>query len=78
MFCLLSRNGRLEEAQLLVKKMPQKPDIAIWGALLGGCRIRGDLKLAERIIERATKLESKESGVHVLLSNIHASVRPVA
>ncbi|XVF50809.1 hypothetical protein PTKIN_Ptkin04bG0133200 [Pterospermum kingtungense] len=71
---LLSRNGRLEEAQLLVKEMPYKPDIAIWGALLGGCRVKGDLKLAKRVIERATELESKESGVHVLLSNIHASV----
>ncbi|XWS48437.1 hypothetical protein CRYUN_Cryun13aG0076700 [Craigia yunnanensis] len=71
---LLSRNGRLEEAQLLVKEMPYKPDIAIWGALLLGCRVRGDLKLAEKVIERATELESKESGVHVLLSNIHASV----
>ncbi|XVE58553.1 hypothetical protein DITRI_Ditri04bG0178600 [Diplodiscus trichospermus] len=71
---LLSRNGRLEESQLVVKEMPYKPDIAIWGALLGGCRVRGDLKLAERVIERATELESKEAGVHVLLSNIHASV----
>ncbi|XWS61149.1 hypothetical protein CRYUN_Cryun07bG0100600 [Craigia yunnanensis] len=64
---LLSRNGRLEEAQLLVKEMPYKPDIAIWGALLGGCRVRGDLKLAEWVIERANELESKESGVHVLV-----------
>ncbi|XP_021293186.1 pentatricopeptide repeat-containing protein At3g29230-like [Herrania umbratica] len=71
---LLSRNGQLEEAQLLVKDMPYKPDIAIWGALLGGCRVRSDLKLAEKVIERATKLDSKESGVHVLSSNIHASV----
>lgn len=71
---LLCRNGRLEEAQLLVKEMPYKPDIAIWGALLGGCMVRGDLKTAKRVTERATELESNESGVHVLLSNIHASV----
>ncbi|GLT74783.1 hypothetical protein SLA2020_465590 [Shorea laevis] len=71
---LLSRNGWLEEAQLLVRDMPYKPDIAIWGALLGGCRERGDLKLAEKVVERATKLEANEPGIHVLLSNIHASV----
>ncbi|KAF2320353.1 hypothetical protein GH714_027244 [Hevea brasiliensis] len=32
---LLSRNGQLEEAMLLVNNMPFEPDIAIWGALLG-------------------------------------------
>ncbi|XP_062000322.1 pentatricopeptide repeat-containing protein At3g29230-like [Rosa rugosa] len=71
---LLSRNGQLEEAVRLVKEMPYKPDIAIWGALLGGCRDRSHLKLAEEVIEKATELEANESGVYVLLSNMHASV----
>lgn len=71
---LLSRYGELEEAQILVESMPFKPDIAIWGALLGGCRIRNDLKLAEEVIEKASDMDANESGVHVLLSNIHASV----
>ncbi|KDP22290.1 hypothetical protein JCGZ_26121 [Jatropha curcas] len=71
---LLSRNGQLEEAWLLVNNMPFKPDIAIWGALLGGCRMRNELKLAEKVIQRAIELEANESGVYVLLSNIYASV----
>ncbi|KAL6127732.1 hypothetical protein ACLB2K_071095 [Fragaria x ananassa] len=71
---LLSRNGQLEEAVRLVREMPYKPDIAIWGALLGGCRERSHLKLAEEVIEKATELEANESGVYVLLSNMHASV----
>ncbi|KAJ9139896.1 hypothetical protein P3X46_030588 [Hevea brasiliensis] len=71
---LLSRNGQLEEAMLLVNNMPFEPDIAIWGALLGGCSTRNDLKLAEEVAERATDLEAEESGVYVLLSNIYASV----
>nr|XP_011470378.1 PREDICTED: pentatricopeptide repeat-containing protein At3g29230-like [Fragaria vesca subsp. vesca] len=71
---LLSRNGQLEEAVRLVREMPYKPDIATWGSLLGGCRERGHLKLAEEVIEKATELEANESGVYVLLSNMHASV----
>ncbi|KAA8533738.1 hypothetical protein F0562_031255 [Nyssa sinensis] len=64
----------LEEAHVVVKEMPFEPDIAIWGALLGGCRVRSDLKLAEGAMERAGKLKANESGVYVLLSNIYASV----
>jgi len=70
---MLCRNGQLEEAMLLVEDMPFKPDVAIWGTLLGGCRVTGDLKLAEKVVEKATEMETNESGVYVLLSNIHAS-----
>ncbi|KAB5532453.1 hypothetical protein DKX38_019123 [Salix brachista] len=70
---MLCRNGQLEEAMLLVEDMPFKPDVAIWGALLGGCRVTGDSKLAEKVVEKATELETNDSGAYVLLSNIHAS-----
>lgn len=71
---LLSRNGQLEEAFDVVKKMPYEPDIAIWGALLGGCRVRSNFKLAGELMDRATKLQANEPGVHVMLSNMYASV----
>ncbi|XP_042504249.1 pentatricopeptide repeat-containing protein At3g29230-like isoform X2 [Macadamia integrifolia] len=70
---LLCRNGLLEEAELLVKDMPHDPDVAIWGALLGGCRISSNSKLVERIMNRVDKLKTNEPGVYVLLSNIYAS-----
>ncbi|XXG85225.1 hypothetical protein AAC387_Pa11g0341 [Persea americana] len=69
---LLGRNGRLEEAHLLAREMPFEPDIAVWGALLGGCRVRRDTELAERVMEKIVELRSNESGVYVLLSNIYA------
>ncbi|KAL6533147.1 hypothetical protein OROMI_027259 [Orobanche minor] len=74
MIDLLCRNDRLEEAVFLIKDMKVEPDIAIWGALLKGCQERGDLKFAESIIRKAVELKSDEAGVHVLLSNIHASM----
>ncbi|XP_058083836.1 pentatricopeptide repeat-containing protein At3g29230-like [Magnolia sinica] len=69
---LLGRNGRLEEAHLLAREMPFEPDVTIWGALLGGCRVRSDIELAEKVMERIVELRSNESGVYVLLSNIYA------
>ncbi|XP_023541409.1 pentatricopeptide repeat-containing protein At3g29230-like [Cucurbita pepo subsp. pepo] len=71
---LLSRNGRLEEALRIVDQMPFEPDVAIWGALLGGCKLRSDFKRAEEIVERVRKLRSNEGGIHVSLSNMYASV----
>ncbi|XP_043714816.1 pentatricopeptide repeat-containing protein At3g29230-like [Telopea speciosissima] len=70
---LLCRNGLLEEAELLLKEMPHDPDVAIWGALLGGCRVSSDSKLVERIMNWVDKLKTNEPGVYVLLSNIYAS-----
>lgn len=70
---LLSRNGQLGEAKALLRQMSFEPDIAILGALLGGCRVKGDLKMAEEVMEKAVGEEGNESGVHVLLSNIYAS-----
>ncbi|XP_050221297.1 pentatricopeptide repeat-containing protein At3g29230-like [Mercurialis annua] len=70
---LLSRNGQLEEALLVLKDMPFEPDIAIWGSLLGGCSITNNLNMVEKTIKRVCELETEDSGVYVLLSNIYAS-----
>ena len=72
MIDLLSRAGRFEEAERLVKKMPMQPNIAIWGALLNGCEIHENVNLADQVRSCMTKLEPQGSGVYVLLSNIYA------
>ncbi|KAM7266451.1 hypothetical protein ACFE04_004348 [Oxalis oulophora] len=69
---LLSRNGRIEEALQLLEKMPYEADTAIWGALLGGCRVTSDVNSAEKVMESARKMGVNEPGVFALLSNIHA------
>ncbi|KAF5191450.1 Pentatricopeptide repeat-containing protein [Thalictrum thalictroides] len=71
---LLGRNGLLEEAHLLLGEMPCEPDIAIWGALLAGCRIRNEIKLAEKVMEKIEKTKMNEPGAYALLSNIYASI----
>ncbi|CAI0551760.1 unnamed protein product [Linum tenue] len=45
----LGRSGRLEEAEELVNSMPIEPNPAVYGSLLGACRIHGNAELGERI-----------------------------
>ena len=45
---LLSHSGNLPKAYRFIKTMPIKPDAAIWGALLCGCKIHHDVELAEK------------------------------
>ncbi|RZC78610.1 hypothetical protein C5167_002832 [Papaver somniferum] len=70
---LLGRAGRLQEAKELIHSMPMKPDGAVWGTLLGACKIHGDVKLAELAFERVIELEPTNVGYYVLLSNIYTN-----
>ncbi|KAK2967044.1 hypothetical protein RJ640_015264 [Escallonia rubra] len=69
---ILGRAGRLEEAMEFIEKMPIAPGASIWGALLGACRIRGNVNLAEQACSRLLELEPRNHGAYVLLSNIYA------
>ncbi|KAL5064829.1 hypothetical protein RYX36_026566 [Vicia faba] len=72
---LLSRAGCLDEAYELIETMPFKPNDAIWGALLGGCRIHKNSNLASRIANKlVAELDNNDqaAGYLVLLSNIYA------
>ncbi|XXG56681.1 hypothetical protein AAC387_Pa03g4031 [Persea americana] len=69
---LLSRAGHLEEAEAFVGSMPVEPNIAIWSALLSGCKIHGNINLAQRVGNRIVELNPQGSGIYVLLSNIYA------
>jgi pentatricopeptide repeat protein len=70
---LLGRAGHLYEAEDLINKMPYEPNAAVWGSLLGACRIHGHMELAQRAAERLFELEPQNAGNHVLLSNIYAA-----
>ncbi|KAG8363914.1 hypothetical protein BUALT_Bualt19G0072000 [Buddleja alternifolia] len=69
---LLGRAGFLAEAEELILSMPMKPNGAVWGALLGACRIHGNVELGEKIGEILLDLEPENSGRYTLLSNIYA------
>lgn len=68
---LFGRAGRLREAHDLIMSMPMQPDAAVWGALLGGCKIHKNVKLAELAFKKAVEIEPTNIGYYVLLSNIY-------
>ncbi|XP_028795577.1 pentatricopeptide repeat-containing protein At1g06140, mitochondrial-like [Neltuma alba] len=70
---LLGRAGRLCEAYDFIQKMPIKPGAAVWGALLGACRIHSNVEMAELAAKHILELDSDNSGRYVLLSNIYTS-----
>ncbi|KAE8124002.1 hypothetical protein FH972_018914 [Carpinus fangiana] len=74
---LLSRAGFLDEAYRLVETMPIRPNDAIWGALLGGCRIHKNVELASHVTQKlAVELNpGQAAGYLVLLSNVYATAK---
>lgn len=70
---LLGRAGRLNEAWSFIQKMPLKPGITVFGAMLGACKIHNNVELAEMTAKKIFELEPDDGGYHVLLSNIYAT-----
>ncbi|MQL95295.1 hypothetical protein Taro_027956 [Colocasia esculenta] len=68
---LLGRGGQLLAAVELINSMPVRPDIVIWGALLGGCRIHGNLKIIKQVLKQVLESASDSGGLYVLLSNAY-------
>ncbi|XP_044504951.1 pentatricopeptide repeat-containing protein At2g29760, chloroplastic [Mangifera indica] len=69
---ILGRAGLLDEAAELIEKMSITPSASVWGALLGACKIHGNVELAEQACSRLLELEPENHGALVLLSNIYA------
>ncbi|KAK4786503.1 hypothetical protein SAY86_003192 [Trapa natans] len=69
---LLGRGGLLKEAHDLIKAMPMEPDLFVWGALLGACRIHGNIELAEVAAQHLSDLEPRSPGGGLLLSCLYA------
>uniref|UniRef100_J3L5A5 DYW domain-containing protein n=2 Tax=Oryza brachyantha TaxID=4533 RepID=J3L5A5_ORYBR len=68
---LLGRAGHLDEARDLISSMPMLADGAVWGALLGACKIHKDVEMGEEAFERVVNLEPTNVGYYVLMANIY-------
>ncbi|MCL7032855.1 hypothetical protein MKW94_024122 [Papaver nudicaule] len=68
---MLGRAGRLKEAYELISNMPIPCNDVVWGALLGACRIYGDVDMAEQIVKRLLELKPNEGGYYILLSDMY-------
>ncbi|XP_019052578.1 PREDICTED: pentatricopeptide repeat-containing protein At1g06140, mitochondrial-like [Nelumbo nucifera] len=72
---LLSRAGRLEEAEALINQMPFAPSDAVLEALLSGCRTHKNIDMGIRTADKLLSLDSMDPGIYVMLSNIYAEGR---
>ncbi|GER34384.1 pentatricopeptide repeat-containing family protein [Striga asiatica] len=69
---LLGRAGLLREAYEFVATMPFKADASVLGALLGACRVHGDVDLGNEVGRQLLELQPGHCGRYVLLSGIYA------
>eukprot|EP01018_Ginkgo_biloba_P008633 Gb_28759 [translate_table: standard] len=70
---LLGRAGLLNEAQEFVKKMPLKPQAAIWETLLGASMKYKDIELGEYVAEHLFESDPENAAHYVVLSKIYAA-----
>nr|XP_016511912.1 PREDICTED: pentatricopeptide repeat-containing protein At4g16470-like [Nicotiana tabacum] len=70
---LLGRAGRLQEAHEFVKNSRCGEHPVLWGALLGACKIHGDIEMVKLAARNFFDLEPENAGKYVVLSNAYAS-----
>ncbi|XP_051185375.1 pentatricopeptide repeat-containing protein At1g18485 [Lolium perenne] len=69
---LLGRAGQLTESVEIILDMPFHANSDVWGALLGACRIHGNIELAQYAAEHLFELKPEHSGYYTLLINMYA------
>ncbi|GAB4851574.1 Putative pentatricopeptide repeat-containing protein At3g13770, mitochondrial [Ancistrocladus abbreviatus] len=70
---LLGRAGQLEKALKFIKQMPFQPTAAIWGSLLGACRVHSNVQIGDFVGRQLLEIEPENAGNYVILSNLYAS-----
>ncbi|CAA2985665.1 pentatricopeptide repeat-containing At4g02750-like [Olea europaea subsp. europaea] len=71
---ILGRAGLVDEAVKVVHQMPPcERDGTVLGALLGACKLHGDVGLADYIGDELLELEPASSGGYVLLASMYAA-----
>lgn len=71
---LLARSGLVGEAEEFVEKNMggiEGGDANVWGALLGACRVHGNVELGNRIWIRLADMGINDCGSHVLSYNMY-------
>ncbi len=71
---LLARSGLLEEAEKFIEEKMGglgRGDENVWGALLGACRIYGNIQIGNRVWKKLTDMGVADFGTRVLSYNIY-------
>ncbi|KAM0840327.1 hypothetical protein ACQ4PT_059735 [Festuca glaucescens] len=65
---LLGKAGHIQEAEELISRIPFRPGVLVWQALLSVCQLHGDEGAAKRAAEHALALEKEDPSTYLLLS----------
>lgn len=68
---LLGRAGRFGEAIQVIERMPFAADASVWGALLGACKLHGNVELAVEIGQKLISLGPQQSGRYMTIRNVY-------
>ncbi|XP_010250474.1 PREDICTED: pentatricopeptide repeat-containing protein At5g61800 [Nelumbo nucifera] len=72
---LLGRAGLIKEAIRMIQGMPMEGDVFVWGGLLGGCSIHGNVEVAEIAAKHIMQLDPEDGGVYSIMASIYAHAR---
>ncbi|KAL8138061.1 hypothetical protein V2J09_004062 [Rumex salicifolius] len=70
---LLGRAGLFDQVKDFLSDIPIKPTSAIWGAVIGACRMHKNVEFGAYAADQLFVLNPHESGPYVILANIYAS-----
>ncbi|WOL02536.1 hypothetical protein Cni_G11255 [Canna indica] len=72
---LLGRAGLIKEAMEMIEGMPMRGDRYVWGGVLAGCRLHGNVAIAEIAAEQLLELSPADSGIYSIMADIYATAR---
>lgn len=67
---VLSRAGKLSEAVDFIRKMPIDPSARVWGALLNGASVYGDVEVGRFACSHLFEIEPENTGNYTIMANL--------
>ena len=69
---VFSRCGMLDEAVEFIRKMPVEPNAEVWGALLNGAAVFGNVELGKFVFEKLAEIEPDSTGNDIAMANLYS------
>ncbi|CAL0299560.1 unnamed protein product [Lupinus luteus] len=69
---VLSRAGKLSDAAEFINKMPIEPSAKVWGALLHGASVYGDVEMGKFVCDHLFEIEPENTGNYIIMANLYS------
>ncbi|RZB72379.1 pentatricopeptide repeat-containing protein At2g37310 [Glycine soja] len=69
---VLSRAGKLSEAVQFISEMPIEPSAKVWGPLLHGASVFGDVEIGKFACDHLFEIEPENTGNYIIMANLYA------